>query len=75
MIKSQRIHQLLLKVKLPTPTGGRKRKEITTLMFTDGGRPTVAKGRDKKSLTVTDDELRAFTEGREKIKYHNTVVH
>ena len=68
MIKSQRIHQVLLKAKLPTFNEGRKRKGITTPMFTDGELPTFIECREKKSLTFTDNELPAFTEGREKIK-------
>ena len=74
MVKDQRIHELLPKAKLPTCTEGRKRKEITTLMFNDGELPTFTEGREKKSSTFTDDELPTFTEGGEKI-YHNIAVH
>ena len=46
MIKSQRIHQLLLKVKLPTFTEVRKGEEKITPTFTDGELLLFIEGRD-----------------------------
>ena len=70
MIKGQRIHQLLLKSKLPTFTERRKRKEITIATFTDGELPTFTKGRMKRNIIAspfTDDELPTFTESRKNL--------
>ena len=79
MIKSQRIHQPPLKVKLPTFTNGElptftecREKESST--FTDDELPTFTEGRRKRNIiasSFTGDELPMFTEGRKKITITN----
>ena len=55
-------------------TEGRKRKEITTLMFTDSGLPMFIEGGEKRhiiTLTFTNSELPTFTKGSKKITITN----
>ena len=50
MVKDQRIHQLLLKAKLPTFTEGRNKINIMALSFTDDELPMFTEGREKEII-------------------------